>query len=122
MPHCILEYSNNIVESSDWALVFEDVHEFLVGTGLFLIEDIKSRAVVREDFLVGDGAPDRAFVAMNLCILDGRDDEVKSLVSEGILEILKRHMIMACSDLRCSVSVRITEMQRGSYRRWASRG
>jgi 5-carboxymethyl-2-hydroxymuconate isomerase len=122
MPHCILEYSTNLEALPDWVEVFEDVHAFLVGTGLFLLDDIKSRAVGREHFLVADGAPARAFVAMNVCILDGRDDEVKALVSEGVLEVLKRHLRTTCEGKRCSISVRITEMERSSYQRWASSG
>lgn len=122
MPHCILEYSDNLVALPDWVEVFEDVHAFLAGTGLFLLDDIKSRAVGRDRYLVADGAEDRAFVAMNVCILDGRDEEVKALVSEGVLEVLKRHLTPACVGRRCSISVRITEMERSSYQRWASSG
>lgn len=120
MPHCILEYSNNLVGLPDWTEMFGEVHAFLVGTGLFHLGDIKSRAVQRQHFLAADGAPDRAFVAMNVCILDGRDDEVKAQVSEGVLEVLKRHLGPACEGKRCSISVRITEMERSSYRRWTS--
>ncbi len=122
MPHCILEYSDNLEDLPDWVEVFEDVHAFLAGTGLFRLDDIKSRAIGREHFAVADGAPDRAFVAMNVCILDGRDDEVKALVSEGVLEVLKRHLRPFCEGKRCSLSVRITEMERSSYQRWTSDG
>jgi 5-carboxymethyl-2-hydroxymuconate isomerase len=122
MPHCILEYSANLEALPDWAEVFEDVHAFLAGTGLFLLDDIKSRAAGREHFLVADGAPERAFVAMNVCILDGRDDGVKAQVSEGVLEVLKRHLGPTCEGKQCSISVRITEMERSSYQRWTTSG
>ncbi len=120
MPHCILEYSNNLVELPDWTDVFRDVHEFMAGTGMFRLGDIKSRAVPCETFLVADGAPDRAFVAMNVCILDGRDEEAKATVTDGVQEILKRHMRRACVGKRCSISVRISEMERSNYRRWTN--
>ena len=120
MPHCILEYSNNLVERPDWTDVLRDVHAFLVDTGMFHLGDIKSRTIAREAFLAADGAPDRAFVAMNVCILEGRGEGAKARVTDGVLEILQRHLRAACVGKRCSISVRITEMERSSYRRWTS--
>ena len=76
MPHCILEHSNNIVDQPDFHKLLRQVHEFLAGTGLFKQADIKSRVLCHDLFVVGDGARDRAFVTMNVCIFSGRDDVV----------------------------------------------
>lgn len=120
MPHCLLEYSNNIVEPLDLDVLFQEAHTFLAGTGLFALGDIKSRVVRPDRFRVGDGASVRAFVAMTVSILDGRDDDVKRTISRGLHSLVQRHVQASTAGLRCSVTVQIIEMQRCCYVRGVS--
>ncbi len=115
MPHCILEYSDNVIDEPDLGKLFLEIHVALARTGLFRRGDIKSRAVCCREFAVGDGAPDRAFVAMEVCIFEGRDDGVKAGITAAVLEVLGRHFRRTIADPRCSVTVRLTDMHRGSY-------
>ena len=41
MPHCILEYSNKIVDQTDFRKLLLEVNELLAGTGLFKQGNIK---------------------------------------------------------------------------------
>ena len=117
MPHCILEYSDNVVDPPEFRVLFGELHELLVGTGEFQLGDIKSRAIRCADYRVGDGASDRAFVALQICILEGRPDELKSRLTAGALPILERHFTATRVARRCSVSARVTDMHRASYAR-----
>ena len=45
MPHCILEYSGNAVDEPDWSATLAALHRLLTATGLFVLDDIKSRVV-----------------------------------------------------------------------------
>ncbi len=121
MPHCILEHSDNIVDQVDFRKLLSEINQLLAGTGLFKLNDIKSRAVCHELYVTGDGAPDRTFVTANLCILSGRDDTVKKDLSGSILKLLERFLPRTLVETRCSVTVRITDMHRDSYARTVSR-
>ena len=120
MPHCILEYSGDIDDRPDFQALFAEVHEFLAETGGFRLRDIKSRALPCGTYRVGDGEPDRCFVALEVCILDGRDDATKGHITSGLLEVLERHFARSCEERRCSVTVRVTDMHRASYARGGS--
>jgi len=120
MPHCILEHSNNIVDQPDFHKLLCQVHEFLAGTGLFRQADIKSRVVCHDLFVVGDGAQDRAFVTMNVCIFGGRDDATKAQISKGVLGVLQRHFARTLAERRCNITVQVTDMHRDSYAKLAS--
>jgi 5-carboxymethyl-2-hydroxymuconate isomerase len=115
MPHCILEYSNNVVDQPNLNELLLQVHEFLAGTGLFKQANIKSRVFCHDLFVVGDGARDRAFVTMNVCILSGHDDATKAQISQGVLRVLERHFPKTLVERRCSITVRITDIHRDSY-------
>ncbi|HEY0592278.1 MAG TPA: 5-carboxymethyl-2-hydroxymuconate Delta-isomerase [Thermoanaerobaculia bacterium] len=117
MPHCILEYSSNIVSPPDVREVLLDIHRALVGTGLFAEADIKSRAIRHEVFAVADGAADRSFVALAVEILDGRTDQVKAQVADALFAVLAAGFARAIEASRCNVTVQIRDIHRASYRR-----
>jgi 5-carboxymethyl-2-hydroxymuconate isomerase len=117
MPHCTLECSDNIVDQVDFQQVLLDIHAYLESTGMFQTADIKSRVVRHAEYVVGDGAADRAFVTVELAILGGRDKSVKRELSQSILSLLERHFPKTLADRRCSLTVRISDIDRDSYAR-----
>ena len=117
MPHCILEYSSNVVSPPDVRELLLAVHRALLGTGLFAEADIKSRAVRHETFAVADGAADRSFVALSVQILDGRTDEVKAEIADALFAVVTEAFAAAISSSRCNVTVQIRDIHRASYRR-----
>jgi 5-carboxymethyl-2-hydroxymuconate isomerase len=117
MPHCILEYSNNILDQPDVRQVLRGIHDVLAGTELFSLNDIKSRAVKHDDFFIGDGDASRAFVALTIQILSGRSGDVKADISRRAFEFLKQTYPQSIEELKCSITVQIVEIDRASYRR-----
>jgi len=120
MPHCLLEYSDNIFEKPDFKEVFKKIHDVLIRTGLFELADIKSRAQKHHDFFIGDGDVSRGFVTLNISILSGRSDTVKELISSGCLEILKNIFKDSSGQLKMSITVQITDMHKSSYQKYMS--
>jgi 5-carboxymethyl-2-hydroxymuconate isomerase len=114
MPHCILEYSVNVVDEPDFRALFGELHQALVAKGEFNLGDIKSRAIARGDFLIAEGDPDRSFVALEIRILEGRSDAVKSRISSDAAGILRRHLPRTLAETRCSLSVQVTDVHRAS--------
>ncbi|HEY3399887.1 MAG TPA: 5-carboxymethyl-2-hydroxymuconate Delta-isomerase [Geothrix sp.] len=120
MPHCILETSDNLLDHPDWVDLLRKINRALVATGLFTSSDIKSRAVQHGRFVIGDGAADQAFVTLNVQILSGRTDEVKAQISEALLQELARAFPRTFAQMKCSLTVQITDIHRPSYRRQIS--
>lgn len=110
MPHCIIEYSKNILTIIEAPKLVGLVHEAAIASELFEPEDIKSRAIVYEDY--GVRADKKAFIHVTMKILSGRNDEQKSALSALILaafEPLKLNSTI--------ISVEIAELHRESYAR-----
>jgi 5-carboxymethyl-2-hydroxymuconate isomerase len=120
MPHCVLEYSSNVVDPPDLSVLLEEIHRCLMETGHFQLPDIKSRAIRHEVFRVGDGSAETSFVSLTIAILEGRTDEAKARLAVMALEVLKRAYSKALSSQKLSLSVEIREMHRGSYHRYRS--
>jgi 5-carboxymethyl-2-hydroxymuconate isomerase len=117
VPHCILEHSSNIVDTPDWRELLLTINRTLADTGLFKMEDIKSRVIQYDTFAVGDGDPSRAFVTLNVCILSGRDDETKRRIAEPLVTLLSSTFPRSAERLKLSVTVQITDIHRASYQR-----
>jgi 5-carboxymethyl-2-hydroxymuconate isomerase len=120
MPHCLLEASDNLLDQPDWRGVLGQINQTLTATGLFEEADIKSRLVQHSVFVVGDGDPNRAFVTLNVQILGGRTDEVKTQLSEALLPVLARHFPRSFAERSMSLTVQVSELHRPSYRRQLS--
>ena len=120
MPHCILEASDNLLDQPDWVGLLREINGALVATGLFVEADIKSRAIQHGRFVIGDGAADQAFVTLNVQVLGGRTDEVKAQLSEALLPVLARGFPLTFAQMKCSLTVQITDIHRPSYRRQIS--
>lgn len=113
MPHLRLEHSANIRPSIEYITMFEELHALMVETKEFKLNDIKSRAVVHQNFLVGND-PTCAFVHLELACLEGRPESLRATLSQGLRSILQKYFI-ATGQSNCSYTVEIREMHRGSY-------
>ena len=120
MPHCILEASDNLLDAPDWSALLAGIHQVLVDSGLFQEEDIKSRVLRHAHFRVADGAPDRAFVTLDVQVLEGREDAVKARLSEAMLALLATAFPRTSAAMRLNVTVQISDLHRPSYRRQTS--
>ncbi len=118
MPHCLLEYSINLVEEKEFSNLFEQLHQLLTSDNLFNIEDIKSRAIGYDNFFVGGGAKQKSFIALTLSILEGRDIEIKKKLSRDCLDFLKSEFSESINKQNCNITVRISEIEKDSYSRF----
>jgi 5-carboxymethyl-2-hydroxymuconate isomerase len=122
VPHLILEFSANVLDEPDHARLLLDLHQALAETGLFSLSDFKGRAVRHADFAVAEGSPDRAFVALNVQVLDGRSDEIKTRVAEICARILRAAYPRTAAGRRLSLTVQVSDIHRASYHRETSAG
>nr|WP_174505953.1 5-carboxymethyl-2-hydroxymuconate Delta-isomerase [Acinetobacter sp. Marseille-Q1620] len=110
MPHFIAEYSANLEDSVDFQGLFEQVNNFLGGTGVFPLGGIRSRAIRMDKYRVADAKHDYAFVHMTLKVGSGRDLETRKKVATELFEIIEI-FFKALKDQRLlAISFEMTEL------------
>ena len=117
MPHCIIEHSDNIKDSTSWATIFKELHKILVDTGEIKESDIKSRAIEHKNFYIGNGNMNKAFITLNIQLLDGRSDEFKKELAQSALILLNKYFEKTFKELHTSITVQISDIHRKSYSR-----
>ncbi|MEB6590936.1 MULTISPECIES: 5-carboxymethyl-2-hydroxymuconate Delta-isomerase [Pseudomonas] len=114
MPHLNLEYSDNLRELNVDTLLLRLNHA-LVSSGQFADEaDIKSRAQAFSQFRVGTSSSERAFAHVRLAILSGRSSEVKTQLSDSLLNVL-RDAIPEQAGLDIQLCVEVLDIDREPY-------
>jgi len=115
MPHCILEYTDNIADELRWADIFKEIHAILIATGEWHGVEIKSRALELTNYYIGNGNPHQAFVTLCIQILAGRSDSLKKSISESCLKVLAGHFPLTLKQLQTSITVQIVDIHEASY-------
>lgn len=87
MPHFIMEYSANLDDDLDIPALFEKLNETAIGTGVFPIGGIRTRAVRCEHFRIGEGDPENTFVHLTAKVGAGREPEVLKAASDKVFEV-----------------------------------
>ncbi len=116
MPHCILEYTNDVFDKDLILMFFDNLHNLLVDTKEFKISAIKSRAIKHDCFLMGDNKNNH-FVALNIWILPGRSKSFKKELSTKILQLMEKSFKKPDNSNGFSLSVKIDEIDKDSYGR-----
>lgn len=112
MPHIHLEYSDNLDIQARPLL--KALNNALFATGhVNAINDIKSRAVVQHEYVVGlDDQSNQAYVHAKVSLLTGRSIEVQQQISESLLDVLKKHVSTTHELQLC---VEMLEMNKATY-------
>jgi 5-carboxymethyl-2-hydroxymuconate isomerase len=89
MPHLILECSENLAPVLREQKLLMRVHAAMQSSGLFVPEDIRSRAYVAQDFAIGTEATAGSFAHVVIYLMEGRATEQKRALAESVAEVLK---------------------------------
>ncbi|MGF1701464.1 5-carboxymethyl-2-hydroxymuconate Delta-isomerase [Photobacterium makurazakiensis] len=108
MPHCIIEYSQNIESQTSPFSLVNAVSEGASLSGLFDGPDIKTRAIPYQYYQVGSEQSD--FVHVSVRILCGRDHEQKAHLSDHVLKGL---VALGLTDV--SLTVEIIDIDKDTY-------
>lgn len=115
MPHLVLEYSGNVIDSVDPRSLFGEVHTALLEFESFPLSDIKSRVVRYDDYCIADNDPSHAFVHLNFSLLAGRDISVRQRIVQACLRVLTKHFAKSLAQLKCQISAEVREIDRSTY-------
>jgi 5-carboxymethyl-2-hydroxymuconate isomerase len=111
MPHLRLEYSGNIdIAKDDLYVLFSRLHEVLVNKAGAELFRCQSRAICCENFCVGDGGKNRAFVYLQVLLLEGRTLNQLQETGSGLLKTLQDGFKDLLLHYNAQISVHLNEI------------
>jgi 5-carboxymethyl-2-hydroxymuconate isomerase len=116
MPHITIEYSDNL-QNLDESWVLLQVNKALMGIGIFMDADIKTRIRRLRSYRMGVAAAesgDHAFVAATVELLSGREFSVQEHLGQVLLKVLERTCLQTDGP-QTQISVHVREMQSELY-------
>ncbi|MFC5300365.1 5-carboxymethyl-2-hydroxymuconate Delta-isomerase [Azospira restricta] len=113
MPHLTLEYTDNLAPhlAPD---ILPRLNRALLASSLFAESDLKSRALLLDQWCVGVEAAPRAFAHVRVALLSGRPPGAKRALAEAVLAALAD----ACAPppgAELQLSVEIVDIDAASY-------
>ncbi len=115
MPHSILEYSDNVIETEEFQAFWGRLHPLLVSQAHCRLQDLKSRAYCCENFRMGDGDPRGAFVHLTIRLLEGRDPETLGRIGAAVMELMRAHFKGTLAQRRCDLTLELAGMRPDCY-------
>ena len=116
MPQLILEYSSNVIEKNNLNNLFQECHSLLEKMLPTDISSCKSRSIERQNYYVGNGEPNNAFVHISLKIMPGRTPDTLKDIGDNIMAILKRYFEKSFENLNLQVTLEIMELQKTYFK------
>ena len=113
MPHIHVEYSANIQQLDVKPLLLALNQAMLEGGYVAAANEVKSRALCQQDFVIGLDALDQAYIHIKVSLLTGRSIELQTEISKTLLEVLKGFVPAQKGSIQ--LCVEILEMNRETY-------
>ena len=110
MPHIVIEYSANLESEVEPMALVRAVHEAALAQPIFEAVGVRTRAARREHFLVADGDPSHAFVAVTARIGPGRTLEARKAAGEAMMAALYDRLERIYHSRGLLLSVEVTEL------------
>lgn len=114
MPQITLEYSSNISREVNFKNLLLEIHRNVSQIVNCDILNCKSRVTKLDNYLIGDGEVSNAMIHLEIAILDGRTEEVKTELGEKILSIIETYFA-GSYGLKIQITVDVKDLQRQFY-------
>jgi 5-carboxymethyl-2-hydroxymuconate isomerase len=109
MPHCVIEYSNNLLDKINVKDILFLMNQILEDSSLFKPNKIKLRAIGYDDFLIPNIY--KSFIHLKLHLLAGRSNEQKN----NLAKELQEKLLMIINNQEVSITAEIIEIDAASY-------
>ena len=115
MPHVNIHYTDNLGPNAAMGELCGALAEVIVaqrdagGERLFPIGGTRVLAYPAADFAVADGAPDRAFVYVNVRIASGRAPAAVKATGEALIAAVKKHFATIFASRPIGITLQIDE-------------
>ena len=111
MPHLRLEYSGNIdMTEINFNVLFLRLHDVLVNKAGAELFRCQSRAICCENFCVGDGEANRAFVYLQVFLFEGRTLNQLQETGSELLKTLQDGFKDSLLHYSTQISVHLNEI------------
>lgn len=118
MPHCIVEYTDNLGEEAVIpALLQKLAAKFRDSDGVFPTGGIRVRAIRLTEYVIADGKGNDAFVHMTIKIGAGRDPAFKKRFFGELFSLVREHLQPVFASRSLALSLYVVEAdESGSYK------
>ncbi len=111
MPHIIVEFSNNIKSACSVDDLIGCVHLAAIDSGVFEPAAVRTRAVARNVYQVGNSQDESAgFILVKARIRPGRSDEAKNGLLSGLIAAVRNYLNDVKYSKPLMVNVEIHEL------------
>ena len=115
MPHLTLEYTANLDHAAPTPELMLALHHLLNAEASIRMENCKSRWRKVDDWVVGSGQGETAFVHLDLRFMEGRPLEIQRAVGEGALTALRNHFKEGPPGVDLQITVEVGEIRKATY-------
>ena len=110
MPHVIVEYSANIeIDIAPQRLV-QDIHAAAIAAGIAEPVAVRTRLMRRDVYCVGDGAPENAFVHIDIRSRKGKTVEQRKAAVQTVYDQANKTLDAVFKARPLALSVEIHEI------------
>jgi len=109
MAHQTIEYSANLTDDVDIAAVVDTLHAAALATGVVRVDALRTRAVARRHYAIGDGDADNIFVSVVIRLGPGRPASEKHELLDAVLTSLEE--VLGDAAERSMLSVECQEIE-----------
>jgi 5-carboxymethyl-2-hydroxymuconate isomerase len=109
MPHITVDYSESLTEAFDRPGFARELHPLTADIAKTAVGNCKTRFRRVDETFVADGAHESAVIHVQIALLPGRSDEVKSELTHAVLALL-RTRVASVPDLTLYASVDVSEL------------
>lgn len=118
MPHITVEYSANLEPRLDVPRLLRRAHGAALGTGLFQLGAVRTRAERRDVYVVADGAPENAFVSVQVRIGIGREPQARRALGQAIFAAVETELDVLFADTPLGLTLEVVEVdETAAFRR-----
>ena len=114
MPHICLEYTDNI-HTTDIMGLLKSIQDVLIELADVKAKNCKSKVIHYNDYHMGSCDINEGFVHLEINILEGRTDEIKTKIGKKSLKILKSYFGDNSVGDSIQYSLEIREIKRSDY-------
>ena len=82
------------------------------------MENCKSRRVIFEDYLVGDGEGEQGFVHLDVRFIEGRDAQTKRSIGAKCNTILQQEFLSESDKERIQITVEVRDILLADYHKY----
>ncbi len=116
MPHIKLQTTSDVVENQDLVEILERLVAKLASFETIHSHAIKAYHNLQHTWLIGDGGP-HGFIHCEVAILDGRPQELKNAIADGMYAELLECFAASCDSKEAGITLELREMDHLTYRK-----